>query len=108
MCGPTDMRKAIDRLFNIVAYDLKKELCSEQVFVLCGRAHDKIKILQWSNNGFWLHYKQLEKGYFQCPNIDDVYLSLHISHQQLNLLLDGPSLHSLEANPHLTHRYHDE
>lgn len=40
------MRKAIDGLCNIVAYDLEKESCSEQVFVFCGRARDKVKILQ--------------------------------------------------------------
>jgi transposase len=32
ICGPTDMRKAIDGLCNIVAYDLEKEPCSEQSF----------------------------------------------------------------------------
>ena len=67
ICGPTDMRKAIDGLCNIVAYDLEKEPCSEHIFVFCGRARDKIKILQWSNNGFWLHYKRLEKGSSSMP-----------------------------------------
>jgi transposase len=38
------MRKAIDGLCNIVAYDLEKEPCSEQLFVFCGRARDKIKV----------------------------------------------------------------
>jgi len=52
ICGFTDMRKAIDGLSNIVAYDLEKEPCSEQLFVFCGRARDKIKILQWSNFGY--------------------------------------------------------
>jgi hypothetical protein len=28
ICGPTDMRKAIDGLCNIVAYDLEKEPCT--------------------------------------------------------------------------------
>lgn len=43
ICGPTDMRKAIDGLCNIVAYDLEKEPCNEHIFVFCGRARDKIK-----------------------------------------------------------------
>jgi transposase len=108
ICGPTDMRKAIDGLSNIVAYDLEKEPCTEQLFVFCGRARDKIKILQWSNNGFWLHYKRLEKGQFQWPGIEDDNLSLHISHRQLNWLLEGLPLNSSEAHPHLTYRYHDD
>lgn len=31
ICGTTDMRKAIDGLCNIVAYDLEKEPCSDYV-----------------------------------------------------------------------------
>lgn len=46
ICCPTDMRKAIDGLCNIVAYDLEKKPCSEPIFVFCGRARDKINILQ--------------------------------------------------------------
>jgi transposase len=65
ICGLTDMRKTIDGLSNIVAYDLEKEPCNELLFAFCGRARNKIKILQWPHNGFWLHYKRLEKGHFQ-------------------------------------------
>jgi transposase len=108
ICGPTDMRKAIDGLCNIVAYDLEKEPCNEHIFVFCGRARDKIKILQWASNGFWLHYKRLEKGHFQWPGIDDEQLSLQISPRQLNWLLDGLPLNFKEAHPHLTYRYHDD
>ncbi|WP_156924891.1 IS66 family insertion sequence element accessory protein TnpB [Marinomonas ushuaiensis] len=67
----------------------KKEPCSDYVFVFCGRARDKVKILQWSHNGFWLHYKSLEKGIFQWPGIDDENLSIQVSSRQLNWLLDG-------------------
>jgi transposase len=62
ICDPTGIRKAIDGFSNIVAYDIEKEHCSEQLFVFCGRARNKITILQWSHNGFWLHYKRLEKA----------------------------------------------
>lgn len=58
ICGPTGMRKAIDGLSNIVAYDLEKEPSGEHVFVFFGRACNKIKILQWAHNRFWLHYKE--------------------------------------------------
>jgi transposase len=48
ICGPTDMRKAIDGLCNIVAYDLEKEPYGDHIFVFYGRARDKVKILQWA------------------------------------------------------------
>ena len=107
VCGPTDMRKAIDGLSNIVAYELEQEPCSEQLFVFCGRRRDKIKILQWVNNGFWLYYKRLEKGTFQWPAIGDDELALTISARQLNWLLEGLPLIQDKAHPSLTYRYHD-
>ncbi|TPE43130.1 transposase, partial [Maribrevibacterium harenarium] len=33
ICGVTDMRKSIDGLAYIVAYDLEMEPCSEKLFV---------------------------------------------------------------------------
>ncbi|WP_082443888.1 IS66 family insertion sequence element accessory protein TnpB [Marinomonas fungiae] len=42
------------------------------------------KILQWSANGFWLHYRRLEKGTFKWPGIEDDELSLTISTRQLH------------------------
>ncbi|MFT6899366.1 MAG: transposase [Paraglaciecola sp.] len=107
VCGPTDMRKAIDGLSNIVAYEFLQEPCSEQLFVFCGRRRDRLKILQWVNNGFWLHYKRLEKGTFHWPGIDDKQLGLTISARQLNWLLEGLPLQQDHAHPHLRYRYHD-
>ena len=107
ICGVTDMRKAIDGLSNIVAYELAQEPCSEQLFVFCGRHRDKIKILQWVNNGCWLHYKRLEQGKFKWPGIEDEQLSRTISPRQLNWLLDGLPLQNDSAHPALHYRYHD-
>ena len=107
ICGPTDMRKAIDGLCNIVAYDLEQEPCSEKLFVFCGRTRNKLKILQWANNGFWLHYKRLEKGTFKWPGIEDNQLDVTINTRQLNWLLEGLPLEQGSAHPSLTYRYHD-
>lgn len=107
ICGVTDMRKSIDGLAYIVAYDLEMEPCSEKLFVFCGRRRDRLKILHWSANGFWLHYKRLEKGTFKWPGIDDDELSLTITSRQLNWLLDGLPLDLSQAHPHLIYRYHD-
>ncbi|QQX80920.1 IS66 family insertion sequence element accessory protein TnpB [Shewanella sp. KX20019] len=48
------------------------------MFVFCNRQRNKLKILQWPSNGFWLHYKRLEKNTFKCPGIKDEQLDLRI------------------------------
>ncbi|MFT2110496.1 IS66 family insertion sequence element accessory protein TnpB, partial [Marinomonas sp. 2405UD68-3] len=106
ICGPTDMRKSIDGLTAIVVYDLEQEPCSDRLFVFCGRTRNRLKILQWSTNGFWLHYKRLEKGVFQWPGIEDEQLSLQVSPRQLNWLLGGLPIHLDQAHPKVAYRYH--
>ncbi len=103
MLGPTDMRKSIDGLCAMVKYFLDEEPVSNKLFVFCNRARDKIKILQWSTNGFWLHYKRLEKGRFNWPDPDDHSTSQLIDRRELNWLLDGLPL--IQPKAHKTLKY---
>ena len=107
ICGITDMRKSIDGLSNIVAYELQQEPCNEHLFVFCNRQRNKLKILQWASNGFWLHYKRLEQNTFKWPGIEDEQLSLRITPQQLDWLISGLPLTQPHANPALCYHYHD-
>jgi len=60
--GVTDMRKAIDGLSVLVVDVLEEDPLSSHLFVFCNRLKDKIKILYWHNNGFWLFYRRLERA----------------------------------------------
>ena len=62
--GITDMRKSIDGLALMVSEVLELNPLSESRFVFCHREQDKLKILHWQTNGFWLYYRRLEKGRF--------------------------------------------
>lgn len=100
--GVTDLRKSIDGLALIVQEQFQLDPFSRHLFVFCNRKKDKIKILEWDHDGFWLHYKRLEKSYFQWP--DGSSQALAISQQQFRWLLDGLALNQRGANPEVKER----
>ena len=65
--GATDMRKQIDGLAVLVEDVLAHDPLSSHLFVFCNRGRDKLKILFWHHNGFWLWYRRLEKQRFWWP-----------------------------------------
>jgi len=86
--GPTDLRKSIDGLALLVQLSFKLDPFSTNLFVFCNRKKDKLKILCWEHNGFWLHYRRLEKGKFHWPE-QGVNKVTSISKRELRWLLDG-------------------
>ena len=67
-CGSTDLRKSIDGLAVLVKEGFELDPFSACLFVFCNRKRDKLKIIQWEHNGFWLYYRRLEKGKFEWPD----------------------------------------
>jgi transposase len=99
--GSTDMRKSIDGLAAIVQEGFKLDPFSSSLFVFCNKGRNKLKILQWDYNGFWLHYRRLEKGVFQWPKEGD-NSSLMVSSRELQWLLDGLSIKQDQAHKKIT------
>jgi len=95
--GSTDMRKSIDGLAAIVQESFKLDPFSSSLFVFCNKNHNKLKILQWQHNGFWLHYRRLEKGVFRWPK-ESRDSPLILSSRELQWLLDGLSLAQKQAH----------
>ncbi|GMA58177.1 hypothetical protein GCM10025858_26800 [Alicyclobacillus sacchari] len=63
-CGSTDMRKSIDGLAALVQESFHLDPFSPALFAFCNRERDKLKLLYWEHNGFWLYYRRLERGRF--------------------------------------------
>ena len=96
-CGPTDMRKSIDGLAALVqeAYTLDPFSCAWYVF--CNKDRDKLKVLRWDHNGFWLYYRRLERGRFHWPRRSEEAVQL-VTRRQLQWLLDGLNLEQRKAH----------
>lgn len=95
--GNTDLRKSIDGLAAIVSEGFQLNPFSPALFVFCNRQRDKLKILRWDHNGFWLYYRRLERGRFQWPSAAEEGVRI-VSRRQLQWLLDGLSLEQHHAH----------
>jgi transposase len=101
--GSTDLRKSIDGLSILVQESFNLDPFSRSLFVFCNKKRDKIKILEWDLNGFWLHYKRLEKGAFKWP-VNSDSKTLLVSDREFRWLLDGLSIHQKSAHPAVKER----
>jgi transposase len=94
--GATDLRKSIDGLSALVSAVFELDLFSDRWFVFCNKQQDKLKILRWDTNGFWLYYRRLERGRFKWPVQNGA--ALCVSRRQLQWLLDGLSIEQPKAH----------
>jgi transposase len=104
-CGATDMRKSIDTLAALITHSFDLDLFSNTWFVFCNRGRNKLKLLRWDHNGFWLYYRRLENGRFEWPSAPtDKRISVVISRRQLAWLLDGLPIEQHKAHKEVTAR----
>lgn len=85
--APVDFRKQMDGLSLLIADQLELNPLSGQLFIFRNRQGNKIKMLWFDQQGFWLCYKRLEKGRFQfpCQSSD----TCELTRDQLSWLLSG-------------------
>jgi len=87
-CGKTDMRKSINGLSAIVEGSFRLDPFDGAIFVFCNRNRDRVKILEWDGDGFWLYFKRLEKGHFRWPTASDE-ATMSLTGEELSILLGG-------------------
>ena len=91
-CGHTDMRKSINGLAAVVEGSFKLDPFEESVFVFCNRSRDRIKILEWDGDGFWLYFKRLEKGRFKWPTVNGSEATMILNNNEILHLLGSPKV----------------
>lgn len=87
-CGHTDMRKSINGLAAIVESSFGLDPFGNMLFVFCNRKRDRLKILEWDCDGFWLYFKRLEKGHFRWP-AEGEEATMTLTGEELSFLLGG-------------------
>jgi transposase len=94
---PTDMRKSFRSLIALTEATLQQDPASGHLFVFVNGRRDMLKILHWDGSGFWIWYRQLERGTFQLPGAPatDAEAGIELSPSQLSLILDGVDLRSV-------------
>jgi len=98
---PVDMRKQIQGLSNLVTEHLERDPGDQCLYVFSNKARDKVKLLIWHRNGFWLLYKRLEKQRFHWPDWFEGD-ALLLTHEQLDQLIDGYNLNGMRPHRQLS------
>lgn len=63
----------------------------EALFVFCNRDRNRIKILEWDGDGFWLYFKRLERGRFRWPAAGEEAI-MNLDVKELIYLIEGAKL----------------
>ena len=91
-----DFRMGINGLAVLVEQALGRNPFAAAVYVFSNRRRNRVKILAWERNGFWLLLKRLEQDRFIWPDETTVPT---LSVEQLHWLLDGIDLAVTQRHP---------
>ena len=96
---PVDMRKSFRGLCQLAESVLNEDPASGHWFAFVNRRGDRLKLLGWDGQGFWIWYKRLESGVFQKPKTEGESTQLEIDVTQLSLIINGIDLNSAKRRP---------
>ncbi len=93
---PVDGRKNINGLALLVEQELGLDPFAATAYVFSNRRRNRVKILLWDRNGFWLLMKRLEADRFAWPKEAAV---AELTVAQLHWLLEGIDLAAMRTHP---------
>ena len=98
---PVDFRLNINGLALLVEKGLGLDPFAPCAYVFSNRRRNRVKILGWERNGFWLLLRRLEEDRFIWPDARAVPT---LTVEQLHWLLEGIDLSAMRAHPE--RKYH--
>ena len=93
---PIDFRLNINGLALLVEQALGLDPFAACVYVFGNRRRNRVKILGWERNGFWLLLKRLEKDRFIWPTAE---AAATLTVEQLHWLLEGIDIGVVQRHP---------
>lgn len=99
----TDFRKCFDGLCGEVISSMNSDPLSGALYVFYNKRKDRLKMIVWDNDGFWLFYKRLEQGTFEIPGLTSNQSCIVLSAEQLQLMLCGIELGSVRKRKRYMH-----
>ncbi len=96
---PVDFRKAHDGLIALVRDTFGADPFDGSLFVFFNRRRDRVKLLLFDHNGFWLFCKRLEVGTFRSLR-GHGETKVKIDRAELLMLLEGIDLKEGKRRQH--------
>jgi transposase len=93
---PIDFRLNINGLALLVEQALGLDPFAPFAYVFSNRRRNRVKILGWDRNGYWLLLKRLEQDRFTWPAADVVPT---LTVEQLHWLLEGIDIGVVQRHP---------
>jgi transposase len=98
---PVDFRKAHDGLLAVIRDAFGDDPFDGSLFVFVSRGRDRVKLLQWDRDGFWLHYKRLEHRAFKL-DVERYASRCEITRAQLAMRIEGIDLRNRKTRQPLS------
>lgn len=86
------MRKNINGLCELVQHHFSLDPRDNIIFAFCNRERNRVKLLVWQDNGFWIHSKRFEKGRIPWPTVTDTHKTMPLSLEDFESLLKCPDV----------------
>ncbi|AJY27003.1 putative transposase (plasmid) [Burkholderia thailandensis 34] len=94
---PVDFRYGMNSLSILVEQSMRLNPMDASLYVFGNRRRDRLKILGWDGNGFWLLMKRLEVDYFIWPDKKTEVVTM--TTELLHALLDGDDITTVQRHP---------
>ncbi len=97
---PVDFREGFDRVVQVVRDEFGEDPFAGDLFCFFNRRRDRVKVLVWDRNGFWLHCKRLERGTFE--RLEGRGPRVEIERAQMSMLLERIDTKSTRLRRHFS------